>query len=144
MSHKEPIDGSSCMCCWDDISSTNYVEYTTTSDTNEEIWQPSGYCSSCIEVLLQSQWKNYITGLEKATCRAEMRRLLEKGPPIYISDSKALPCPENSDVKSLWFKVDGSIKSSKLEGALEGQERLDFWNEKMNFFPDNENDDEEK
>ena len=50
-------------------------------------WLPCHFCLTCTEYLLQTQWKKYTDGLAKATCKAEQRRLLDKGPPINISVS---------------------------------------------------------
>lgn len=47
--------------------------------------------------------------------------MLEKGPPINISDAKALPCPDGAEVHSLWYMIDGEEHSAKLEGSLTGE-----------------------
>lgn len=101
----------------------------------------------CIEHLLKTQWGAYRTALEKTNCKvcfrkldfcefsvistafslsccghqAEQRRLLARGPPINISDAKALPCPDNGEVHSLWYMSDGQDHSAKLEGSLTGE-----------------------
>lgn len=48
--HNLPAEGSSCLCCWDDLETTTYVEYKSSADSN---WLPSGYCNGkyCIDVL---------------------------------------------------------------------------------------------
>ena len=48
-------------------------------------WKPATCCSTCVEYLLNTQWKLYVDLLEKTTCAAEQRRLLEKGPPLNVS-----------------------------------------------------------
>ena len=63
----------------------------------------------------------YTTSLAKTTCKAEQRRLLAKGPPINVSDPKALLCPDGGEVHSLWYMSDGSERSAKLEGSFEGE-----------------------
>ena len=37
--HGAPAEGATCMCCWDDVSLENYVEYKFESSSN---WLPSG------------------------------------------------------------------------------------------------------
>lgn len=131
--HKSSQEGQTCSCCWDDITTenNNYVEYRAVASGD---WLPSGYCQGCIEVLLSSQWQNYIKSLETTTCKAEMRRLLERGPPINIRDPKALPCPNDGEVFELWYQSDNQVHSAKLTGSLEGKEREVFWNEKSAFY----------
>jgi hypothetical protein len=139
-SHSTPAEGVNCMCCWDDISSANYVEYRPASGS---AWLASGYCQTCIEELIRTQWQVYVSGIEKSTCRAEMKRLLGRGPPINLRDSKALACPDEGEVHELWYTSDNQIHSAKLLGSLEGEERDKFWKEKLEFFPNDEPDEEE-
>ena len=40
--HAEPVNGSNCMCCWDDLESSNYAEYRVSTNSD---WLPSGYCT---------------------------------------------------------------------------------------------------
>jgi|MesohylFT_1024984.scaffolds.fasta_scaffold477611_1 hypothetical protein len=37
--HGAPVEGATCMCCWDDVTSDNYVEYRFESSAS---WHPSG------------------------------------------------------------------------------------------------------
>ena len=117
--HSAPLEGSTCMCCWDDLEIANYVEYQSSADSS---WYPSGYCVNCIEQLLATQWESYKQSLAKTTCKAEQRRLLTRGPPINISDAKALPCSEEgAEVHSLWYMNDNQVHSAKLTGSLTGE-----------------------
>ena len=153
--HNTPAEGASCMCCWDDLAAETYVEYRSTcsssssvatdatSTTTPNAWQPSGYCQGCIEQLLKTQWNTYTTALAKTTCKAEQRRLLARGPPINISDAKALPCPENCDVEMLWYMSDGQEHSAKLEGSLVGEARQKYWDEQQSFYIKDETEEEE-
>ena len=70
---------------------------------------------------MKSQWSTYTTALSKTTCKAEQRRLLARGPPINISDPKALECPDGGEVHSLWYMADGKEYSAKLEGSYVGE-----------------------
>jgi hypothetical protein len=129
--HGTPTEGSTCACCWDDLTSENYVEYLPCSSSNEEIssvhesenkWLPSGFCESCIGHLLRSQFSLWTESLAKSTCLAEQRRLLRRGPPVNLRDDKALPCPENGEVRKLWYmSTPNEEKSAKLEGSLVGE-----------------------
>lgn len=128
------------MCCWDDLAAETYVEYRSAADAP---WQPSGYCQNCIEQVQKTQWSTYKTSLEKTTCKAEQRRLLARGPPINISDAKALPCADNGEVHSLWYMTDGAEHSAKLEGSLTGEERQKYWDEQEAFYIKDEPEEEE-
>mmetsp|Transcript_26531 Transcript_26531/g.25388 ORF Transcript_26531/g.25388 Transcript_26531/m.25388 type:complete len:160 (-) Transcript_26531:56-535(-) len=137
--HNLPADGGSCMCCWDDLEASTYVEYLSSSESE---WLPSGYCNVCIEMIQKTQWSTYTTALEKTTCKAEQRRLLAKGPPINVSDTKALPCPDGGEVHTLWYMSDGLERSAKLEGSLTGEDRQKYWDEQASFYIAEEVDDE--
>jgi hypothetical protein len=52
--HAEPVGGSNCMCCWDDLEKTTYVEYRSSATSD---WLPSGYCIG------KSHWDNDIADL---------------------------------------------------------------------------------
>ena len=106
------------MCCWDDMDSSNYVEYQGSENSE---WFASGFCQMCIEHLLTSQWELYTNALKTTTCKAEQRRLLKCGPPINLKDVKALPCPEDGEVHKLWYMSNGEEKSAKLHGSLIGE-----------------------
>jgi hypothetical protein len=70
----------------------------------------------------------------KTDCQAELRRLLETGPPIYISDKHGFALDEGDEyVINLWFASDGKERSSKLKNAVDGQEREQLW-ESLNEF----------
>lgn len=124
MEHKSEVPAElTCACCWDDITSSNYVEYKA-SESSE--WLTSGYCMTCIEQLIETQWDQYVNGLANSTCKAEQRRLLNRGPPINIRDPKALPCPDDAEVFQLWYMIDNSTHSAKLKGSLEGEVLISF------------------
>ena len=70
----------------------------------------------------------YIEGVQKADCEAELRRRLGKGPPVFLEDKHALPVPEgDTHICQVWFQSDGVERSAKLKGAKEGEERLALW-----------------
>ena len=84
--------------------------------------------------MLDSQFQQYIDRVKKTDCQAELRRLLEKGPPIYISDKHGLPVESDEEyVINLWYANDGEERSAKLKGALEGEERQKLWDELKEF-----------
>ena len=140
--HKQPIADSTCLSCWDDVSSENYVEYRASPDSP---WSPSGFCEMCVNILIQSQWKKYTESLSTTNCKAEQRRLLERGPPVNVSDKTAMPCPggDHAEVHSLWYMSNGEERSGKLEGSLEGEAREKYWQEQRAFYITDEPDDEE-
>lgn len=116
--HNGPIEGSSCMCCWEDLLSINYVEYKGRSDKN---WLASGYCETCVNELLRSQWNIYTSALAKVNCKKEQKRLLSKGPPQNLFDATALPCGDGGEVDVLWFMSNNIVISAKLHGSLTGE-----------------------
>ena len=85
--------------------------------------------------LLDTQFETYINDVKKTDCQATLRRLLKRGPPIYVSDKHAFPLAEENDthVCKLWFALDGKERSAKLKGAVEGEERDVLWLELKEF-----------
>jgi hypothetical protein len=84
--------------------------------------------------LLDTQFEQYISRVKTTDCQAELRRLLKCGPPIYVSDKHAFPLEEDdTHVCRLWFAVDSVERSSKLKGALEGEERDALWRDLNGF-----------
>ena len=83
---------------------------------------------------MQTQWKTYVTGLEKSTCKAEVRRMLKNGPPINLRDIKALPCPDDGETQLLWYASDQQEHSAKLTDSLLGEERERFWRHNEDFY----------
>ena len=69
-------------------------------------------------------------------CASEVCRLLDTGPPIWISDQDgAQPDPDgglrlpdgDTHIAKFWYASDDTERSGKLDGALEGLERLALW-----------------
>jgi hypothetical protein len=108
-------------------------------------WHPAKYEESVILKLLEDQFPTFVRKVKTTDCQAELRRLLEKGPPIYISDKHALPLPDNGDthVCKLWFSSDDQERPAMLEGALEGEERKKLWDELKEFIIEEGKEDED-
>jgi hypothetical protein len=86
--------------------------------------------------LLAEQFHQYVERVKKTDCQAELKRLLAKGPPIYIEDKHALPLDDSigdTHVVQLWFARDNQEVSAKLMGAVEGEERQVLWDELKQF-----------
>jgi hypothetical protein len=97
-------------------------------------WKPCLYERVIVEKLLQEQFHDFVERVKKTDCQAELRRLLAKGPPIYLEDGHALPLDDgDTHVIRLWFAADGQERSAKLHGAVEGDERDALWTE-LNAF----------
>ena len=92
-------------------------------------WKPALYEQSVIEKLLQEQFHDYLNKVKTTDCQAELRRLLSEPPPLYLKDEHALPLAQETDtyLHQLWFASDDSYRSSKLDGAKEGDERVALW-----------------
>lgn len=97
-------------------------------------WKPALYEQSVVEQLLAEQFKQFIDRVKTTDCQAELRRLLEVGPPIYISDKHAMPLDDgDTHIIKLWFMSDNQERSAKLQGAVEGKEREELWEELKEF-----------
>lgn len=132
------------------------VEYKTYPSMT---WHPCFYERSVVEHLLKTQFGDFLERVKKTDCQAELRRLLRDGPPIWLSDPHALPLPgganegdddnndDNNDdaeqptesqskdthVCALWYAGDNVEVSAKLEGAVEGDDRVILWNDLKRF-----------
>ena len=61
-------------------------------------------------------------------CAAAVRRLVTRGPPVYLFEPNALPLPGgDTHIDLLWFSSGNREAPAKLEGALEGEEREKLW-----------------
>jgi hypothetical protein len=72
--------------------------------------------------MLEEQFQRYLDDVEKAArdCAAAVRRLVNKGPPMYVNDAHGLPLPEGeTHIAQLWFSDDGSEVSALLKVADE-------------------------
>jgi hypothetical protein len=89
------------------------------------------FVCACSSLLLRvhNHTYNYDFYRVEADCKATLRRLLEKGPPIWLEDKHGFPIPENGDthVITLWFMHSNEERSAKLKGALEGEAREKLW-----------------
>jgi len=124
------------------------VEYQTYPSMT---WHPCFYERSVVEHLLKTQFGAFLERVKKTDCQAELRRLLKDGPPIWLSDQHALPLPgakkgdketeeeeaddtvKDTHVCALWYAADDTVVPAKLEGAVEGDDRENLWNELRRF-----------
>jgi len=81
--------------------------------------------------------------VQKSDCEAELRRLMEIGPPVYIKDNHGFPLDEgDTHIVKLWFAADNDERSSKLTGAVEGAEREELWETLKSFSVTDKKDEE--
>jgi hypothetical protein len=126
----------------EEITEQNYVEYQCFPSLQ---WKSSKMEQCVIEELLCTQFDTYLQRVQRSDCQAELRRLLQSGPPIYLSDPIGLPLKDDDDdeennmdthIVQLWYASDGQIRSAKLQNAVEGQEREELWKELNSFLID--------
>ena len=121
--HGAPSDGMECMATMEDITDEdkNYCEYQTMPSGK---WQPALYSAEVIKRLINTQFGEYIAGVRKADCAADLKRRLAAGPPVWIADKHALPVPEeDTHISCIWFAEDGKEYSAKLKGCVEVRQR---------------------
>lgn len=147
--HGAPPDGLECLCLFEDIDASNYVEYRAFPSG---VWRPAKFCESVVEQFLDTQFEKYMDDVEKASkdCAAAVRRLVVKGPPTHLSDPIALALDgtlkllkewttcfshlrTHTDgeerIDLLWFSSSNTERSALLKGALVGDERERLWND---------------
>mmetsp|Transcript_4405 Transcript_4405/g.13339 ORF Transcript_4405/g.13339 Transcript_4405/m.13339 type:complete len:181 (+) Transcript_4405:108-650(+) len=129
--HGAPLPDSECLATMEELTEENYVEFQSSPSLR---WSACLFSEPVVRRLLAKQFEEYVAGVRKADCAADLRRRIGKGPPIYIEDKHALPLPEGDDcVVRLWFASDGKEYSAKLVGALEGEARQKLWDELKAF-----------
>ncbi|ORM41366.1 uncharacterized protein BXIN_0753 [Babesia sp. Xinjiang] len=128
--HLDIPNGATCLVCYDDLDRSNAVAYKVTEGSE---WSLSTFCIICVKYMLKTQYGRYINALKTTTCAKEQRALLEKGPPINISDHLGFPIAENNEVYELFDVGEGKLLSAKLEGSLVGEAREKLWNELSQF-----------
>lgn len=135
--HAETVPPNiTCLICYDDINETNYIEYKTNEHSE---WHPSYFCLDCTNLLIKSQYHQYINSVQKTECKREQKALLNAGPPINVKDKNGFPESEGKELFSLWYFSDKKIHSAKLDGSLEGEERKKLWEELKKFLVVDEN-----
>lgn len=141
--HGTPRAGLECMATMEDITEEegNYCEYQTSPSG---AWHPAQFAAEVVQQLLDTQFHTFMKKVQEADCKAELRRLVAKGPPVWLEDKHALPVPEgDSHICQVWFAQDDVEKSAKLEGALEGDARQTLWEELRQLLEAMEEDKEE-
>jgi hypothetical protein len=124
------------------VEDKNYVEYQTSPSNT---WHPALFEQCAITQILDTQFGAYMDRVKKTDCQAELRRLLAKGPPIYIEDKNALPLPDgDTHVSTLWFMEDGEERPAVLKGAVIGEEREVLWEELRSFLTTEKDEDEKE
>ncbi|CAI5708609.1 unnamed protein product [Hyaloperonospora brassicae] len=127
--HGKPRAGLECMATMDDITEEdgNYCEFRTFPSQS---WHAASFCSDVVEQLLATQFHTFMKKVQETDCKAELRRLVARGPPVWIEDKHALPLPEgDTHITHVWFAKDGDERSAKLDGAVEGEARERLWHE---------------
>ncbi|RLN32473.1 hypothetical protein BBJ28_00007837 [Nothophytophthora sp. Chile5] len=141
--HGKPSEGLQCMATLDAITEAagNYCEYQTAPSGK---WQPALFAADVVQRLLATQFHTYMQNLQEAYCKVEIRRLLAKGPPVWLEDKYALPLPEGeTHVCCVWYAKNGEEESAKLHGALEGGERQALWHDLQQLLEEAEEETEE-
>ena len=112
-----------CMVSYEDITEEdkNYVEFQSAPSMK---WKPCQFEKDTVQQLLDTQFTSYMTRVKKTDCQAELRRLLEAGPPVWLSDANGFPMDEGeTHVESLWYAEDNKERSARLKGSVTGSER---------------------
>ncbi|EDO05879.1 uncharacterized protein BBOV_IV002820 [Babesia bovis T2Bo] len=124
-------DGSTCLVCFEELTRENGVAYKV--NDGDDFWALSTFCIECIKHLLKTQYERYIVSIRTTTCAKEQRSLLDRGPPINISDRLGFPLADNKEVSELFDMGRNLSISAKLEGSLIGEEREKLWKELSEF-----------
>ncbi|KAK1442273.1 hypothetical protein BgAZ_403030 [Babesia gibsoni] len=126
----ELLDNESCLVCYEDLIRDIAVAYQAKEQGG---WAVSKFCIDCIKQLLSSQFHRYIKSLETTTCAREQRALLDRGPPVNISDRIGFPLADTDEVYMLYELGSNKLLSPRLDGSVTGEERERLWEELKKF-----------
>jgi hypothetical protein len=121
VSHGKPTDGMMCMVSYEDITEEekNYVEFQSAPSMK---WKACQFEKDTVQQLLDTQFSSYMNRVKKTDCQAELRRLLEAGPPVWLSDANGFPMDEGeTHVENLWYAEDNKERSARLKVSEEGE-----------------------
>jgi len=126
---KVPPEGLMCKASWEDITKEagNYVEYKTEPSGT---WHSAHFSAETVRHLLNTQFTKYLSDVENAAkdCAAAVRRVIAKGPPMYLEDREALPLPDgDTHISTVWFAKEDEEVEARLVGSLEGDAREALW-----------------
>jgi len=128
--HGKPTPGLECKASFEAIDEKNYCEYQAAPSGK---WAPCGYSQETIEYLLDTAYEHYLKDVEKAAkdCAAAVRRLVSKGPPLYLSECNhpdAMPLAGgDTHVSNFWFMNGDRVVSGRLKNAPDGTDRETLW-----------------
>ena len=85
-------------------------------------WKACQFEKDTVQQLLDTQFSSYMNRVKKTDCQAELRRLLEAGPPVWLSDANGFPMDEGeTHVENLWYAEDNKERSARLKVSEEGE-----------------------
>jgi hypothetical protein len=117
--HGKPLPDMECLATMEDITEedANYCEYQTMPSGR---WHPSLYSAGVVRRFISTQFAEYVSGVRKADCAADLKRRLHNGPPIWVEDKHGLPIPEgDTHICRIWLAEDGREYSAKLKDCVE-------------------------
>lgn len=124
-------EGSCCLVCYEDLDLENAVSYQAKADGP---WDISKFCLDCIKRLIETQYMRYINSVRNSTCAREQRALLDRGPPVNVSDRLGFPMAEENEVHMLYDCGAKKYLSPRLHGTPETpEERQRVWDELLMF-----------
>lgn len=135
---KRKLQPSECLACWDDLDSSNLVEYSQTGSGSGDDWNYSAFCKTCTLHMLNTKFNDYMNSAQTTDCKKELTRLLKAGPPIWLEDKHGFPLVEEGSHVSKLCYFDGITKtviSAKLANAVEGEEREKIWDNLRQLLP---------
>ena len=59
-------------------------------------WKPALFEQSVVEQLMSTQFGGYCKKVQESDCAAEMKRLMAKGPPVWVNDPHGLPVRDDT------------------------------------------------
>lgn len=110
------IPGTTCVCCYDDITCANSAIYITKDNDNE--WKLYEYCATCTKYLIDNGWNIYINGMNSVDCRKQFVEILNK------KCTRNLQTLNKDDIIKIFF--DGKINDGVLKNSIKEEDVIKF------------------
>lgn len=88
--HGKPTAGMECLCSMEDITEEagNYCEFQSSPSMR---WSPALFSSDVIRSLVLRQFEDYVTGVRKADCAADLKRRIGAFGPARTHEMRRRP-----------------------------------------------------
>eukprot|EP01053_Blabericola_migrator_P012108 Blabericola_migrator_1__12107@NODE_746_length_6663_cov_150_773499_g476_i1_p4_GENE_NODE_746_length_6663_cov_150_773499_g476_i1NODE_746_length_6663_cov_150_773499_g476_i1_p4_ORF_typecomplete_len136_score16_26NAD2/PF18782_1/0_014zfC3HC4/PF00097_25/0_13zfRING_2/PF13639_6/0_064FGase/PF05013_12/0_033zfRING_5/PF14634_6/0_34VPS28/PF03997_12/0_18_NODE_746_length_6663_cov_150_773499_g476_i127183125 len=117
-----------CKICMEDLDASNELEFTTdTQVTDSTLWHPCLFCLDCVQTLINTQYHKFRKDIVDLDCERAIKRLVKRGPPVYIHDVHGFPEAGEEEVPHMRLKATKAVRSFYRPSNVLDVFADDFW-----------------